>query len=899
MHRHLLLLLLLLIVATTQAQEHAPDAYKEHALRHEGDAARGKSLFHEARSLCANCHSVDGNASKAGPDLYAAGDAFGRRDLIDAVLKPSTTIAPGYGAVIVETTAGTSYIGTLKQKTDSKIELMGVDGKLVSLALTDVEKQSGSPISLMPEGLHASLSREEFTDLIEYLVSLKQPESTLVSNHGAPRDIPPLAKPVKLRPLFADSFQLPRGKAETGLSSFRQVPGFPNTFLVLHQKGMIWRAEKTSIGETRIEFLDLSLEVFSDRGPNGLLDVTFHPEFNENRKYYLFYQVLEESEVVTRIVERQFSEDFTRDSGQPARELMKISSVAEDHSGGCLAFGPDGFLYLVMGDTGPHHDPNGHAQNQQLLLGKMMRIDVDQQDPGLAYAIPKDNPFVNQPDIRPEIWAYGLRNPWRFCFDRLTGDLWLADVGQDRAEEVALIRRGDNHGWNVYEGFDPFSNAFRNESESYVQPLFAYGRKYGNSITGGHVYRGDKRSSFYGVYVCGDYNSKLLFGITRKDGKLENARQIGTIPQRLVSFSEDEAGQLYAIGYEGTIYQIDFSEAQFDLENRVEQTSFGKTKEGLNVQLVSLRNAHGMSAEIITYGAIIKKLNVPDKEGNIANVVLTTDTLEEFERFNGAAAVIGRVANRIQGAQFELDGTTYHLTANSGKNSIHGGRNGFAQSVWTVEGTSGTETESSVKLSYVSQDGEEGFPGTLKTSVTYTLTDKNVFRIDYEAETDKPTIVNLTNHAYFNLAGEGTCLDHTLSIPTAYYTPTDTDLIPTGEILSLADTPMDFRQRTRIGARIEQLNPRFNGYDHNFILGSDGDLKLAAKLTDPKSGRVMLVHTTQPAVQLYTGNHLDHRAVCLETQHYPDAIHHKHFPSIVLRPNHKWHETAVFSFHIE
>ncbi|MEZ5326214.1 MAG: PQQ-dependent sugar dehydrogenase [Verrucomicrobiales bacterium] len=563
--RTLIITSLLALISLTglRADVRTPEVYKEHALRHDGDVSKGKALFNDARALCSNCHSVDGSASKAGPDLFAAGDAFGRRDLIESVLNPSGTIAPGYGTITVEAKDGTSVIGTLKQKNDAKIELMGVDGKLVSIPVADIEKQSGSPVSLMPEGLFAGFTREEFTDLIEYLVSLKQPESTTASNAGAPREIPAIAHPVDLKPLFAEPFVLPRGLAETGLSSFRQVPGFPGVFLVLHQKGTIWRTEKTAASETRAVFLDLEVEVFSDRGPNGLLDVTFHPKFSENRKYYLFYQVLENEQVVTRIVERRFSEDFKGDSGEPARELMKIASVAEDHSGGCLAFGPDGFLYLVMGDTGPHHDPNGHAQNLALLLGKMIRIDVDNRDRGLAYAIPTENPFRNQPNVRPEIWAYGLRNPWRFCFDRLTGDLWVADVGQDRAEEVNLVHGGENFGWNIYEGFEPFSNQYRQEGKEYTQPLFAYHRKYGNSITGGHVYRGDKGSSFYGVYVCGDYNSKLLFGITQKDGVLTAARQIGTIPQRLVSFSEDEAGDLYAIGYEGMIYKIDFTAARF------------------------------------------------------------------------------------------------------------------------------------------------------------------------------------------------------------------------------------------------------------------------------------------------------------------------------------------------
>ena len=330
---------------------------------------------------------------------------------------------------------------------------------------------------------------------------------------------------------------------------------------------------------------------------------------------------------------------------------------------------------------------------------------------------------------------------------------------------------------------------------------------------------------------------------------------------------------------------------------RVEQADFGKTQEGSEVKLVTLRNSKGMIARIITYGAIIQELQAPDRNGNFTNILLTTDNLERFQRgFNGAAAVIGRVANRIGGAQFELDGTTYKLTVNERKNTIHGGRKGFAQSVWTVEDAPVKSNESSVKLSYLSKDGEEGFPGNLRVSVVYSLTDNNELRIDYEAGTDKPTIVNLTNHAYWNLAGGGSCLDNILWIPSQSYTPTDAESIPTGEILPLKGTLMDFSQPTRIGDRIQQLKPKMSGYDHNYILGSAKGLKMAARLVEPGSGRIMEVRTTQPAVQLYTANHLGHTAVCLETQHYPDAIHHDNFPSIVVRPGAPLKETTLFTF---
>ena len=541
------------------------DEYRKFALTRQGDVARGAKLFaDEQRLACAKCHSINGTASKAGPDLFAVGDKFGRRDLVDAVLMPSATISPGYGTVVVETKAGVEYQGVLKQANDAGLQLMGADGKLVTIATADIKEKRGSTLSLMPEGLQAGLSLQELADLTEYLATLQQTESTLLSNRGMPAAIPQLNKPVTVRPFFTQELSLPRGRVKTGLTALHQVPGLSNVFLVLHQKGMIWMMEKTATGEEKTVFADLTSEVFSNRGPNGLLDMAFHPKFRENRKYYVKYQVFEEGTVATIIVEKQFSADFKSDSGQNPRRVLKIASVAEDHSGGCLQFGPDGYLYIVMGDTGPHNDPNGHAQNLQLLLGKLLRIDVDHAEAGKPYAIPKDNPFVGRADAQPEIWAYGFRNPWRFCFDKITGDLWLADVGQDRVEEVDIVRRGENYGWNVYEGFEPFSNQYRKEGRNFAQPVFAYRRKYGNSITGGYVYRGDKKSSFYGVYLCGDYTSKRIFGVTQESGALKAVRQIGTVPQGLTSFGTDEAGNIYAVGFEGMIYQLDFSGSRYD-----------------------------------------------------------------------------------------------------------------------------------------------------------------------------------------------------------------------------------------------------------------------------------------------------------------------------------------------
>ena len=547
------------------AQSTSPDDYRRFALTRPGDAGRGARLFSDDSRLgCARCHSVDGSAAKAGPDLAAAGDAFGRRDLVDSVLDPSARIAPGYGTVVVETRDGRTVAGVLKEAGADGVELMDGDGIRARIPAGEILTRTGVDGSLMPAGLHAGLTLEEFGDLIEHLTSLKQPESALAARHGMPRDIPELATPVAVRPFLRQELRVPPGRVQTGLTAFHQVPGRPGTFLVLHQKGIVWRVEKDGSEETRSDFLDLTGEVFSDRGPNGLLDLAFHPRCRENGRYFLKYQVLDKGTVTTVIVERHLSDDRRDDSGRPGRRLIAIPSVAEDHSGGCLQFGPDGFLYFAMGDTGPHHDPHGHAQDMRRLLGKMMRIDVDRADPDRGYAVPSDNPHVGQAGVPGEILASGFRNPWRFSFDPATGDLWLADVGQDRVEEVALVRRGENHGWNVHEGFEPFSNQYRRDGQSYTAPVFAYGRKFGNSITGGHVYRADPTSTFHGVYLCGDFTSKRIFGITQRDGVLKDVRQIATLPQSLVSFGRDEAGRIYAVGFEGMVYELDFSGSRFD-----------------------------------------------------------------------------------------------------------------------------------------------------------------------------------------------------------------------------------------------------------------------------------------------------------------------------------------------
>jgi aldose 1-epimerase len=302
-----------------------------------------------------------------------------------------------------------------------------------------------------------------------------------------------------------------------------------------------------------------------------------------------------------------------------------------------------------------------------------------------------------------------------------------------------------------------------------------------------------------------------------------------------------------------------------------------------------------MSAKVMTYGAILTELRMPDWKGNATNVVLGADSFDQYLRgFRAPAAIIGRVANRTANARFTLDGVEYKLSANNGPNHLHGV---FDKVLWQAQALPSSSRQAAVQFSYLSKDGEDGLPGNVSVKVTCTLTDENELRLDYEATTDKPTPINLTSHAYFNLAGGGSVLDHELWLAAARYTPADDNQIPTGDIAAVKGTPLDFTTPTRIGARIDQLKPKPGGYDHNFVLDS-GTKPLApvARVFEPVSGRVMEVRTTEPGLQIYTANHLNHSALCLETQHYPDSVNHPAFPSTILRPGQTFKSTTVFSF---
>jgi aldose 1-epimerase len=342
-----------------------------------------------------------------------------------------------------------------------------------------------------------------------------------------------------------------------------------------------------------------------------------------------------------------------------------------------------------------------------------------------------------------------------------------------------------------------------------------------------------------------------------------------------------------------------------------ERMDFGKTPEGTPVELFVLTNGK-MTAKVMTYGAILTELQVPDLNGKPGDVVLGFDNLASYLAGHPHfGATTGRVANRIAKGRFTLDGKEYMLAVNNGPNSLHGGLKGFDKVVWKAEDVSGPGGPA-VKLTYTSPDGEEGYPGNLTATVTYTVTPDNGLKIDYTAVSDKATPVNLTNHTYFNLGGpaSGDILRHELILAADEYTPADETLIPTGKLAPVKGTPLDFTSPTPIGSRFDQLEGEPRGYDHNFVLRGDGKTPtLGARVYDPGTGRVLEMLTTEPGVQLYTANFLNgtikgkegvvykkHQAFCLEAQHFPDSVHHASFPSTILRPGEKYTQTTIYKF---
>ena len=358
--------------------------------------------------------------------------------------------------------------------------------------------------------------------------------------------------------------------------------------------------------------------------------------------------------------------------------------------------------------------------------------------------------------------------------------------------------------------------------------------------------------------------------------------------------------------------------ANQDPKMSIEKSDFGKTHDGEAVELYTLRNANGLTAKVLTYGAIIYSLDVPDRAGHFTNVTANCVSVADYETKSPCfGALIGRYANRIAGAQFILEGRRISLPSNAGPNHIHGGVRGFHKRVWKAEPIRGQDFVG-LKLIYVSKDGEEGYPGRLVCTVAYELNNRNEWKMDYSAKTDKTTVVNLTNHSYWNLAGSesGTVLDQVLTVDADKYLLADDALIPTGEIVPVQGTPVDFRKPHRVGERMPEIKEKQfgGGYDHCMVIThkEPGHLDFCAKLKDPASGRTMEVFTTQPGVQIFSANfqpgslagpggyaYPRHLGLCLETQHFPDSPNKPQFPSTVLNPGETYHEVTVHKFGVE
>jgi aldose 1-epimerase len=337
---------------------------------------------------------------------------------------------------------------------------------------------------------------------------------------------------------------------------------------------------------------------------------------------------------------------------------------------------------------------------------------------------------------------------------------------------------------------------------------------------------------------------------------------------------------------------------------------FGRTPDGQEIFIYTLTSSKGLRARITNFGATLVSIEVPDRHGNLADVTLGFDNLDQYVKPNAyLGATVGRYGNRIGNAKFTLGGVEYKLTANEGSHQLHGGKVGFDKKVWTTQEAVAAENEAWVKMTYLSADGEEGYPGNLRCTMSYILTNDDELRFSYEAQTDKKTVINLTNHSYWNLGGpdSNNILGHELMINAGKFTVISKDLIPTGMIASVVDTPLDFTRPRAIGERMRQIG---KGYDHNYVLrGPDKTMKLCARVHELSTGRVMEIHTTEPGVQLYTGNYLNgslagkggkaygkHAGFCLETQHFPDSPNKPQFPSTVLSPGEKYTSTTIHKF---
>lgn len=554
-----------MFVATSASAQNdaasAIDAYRSKVLAERGNRERGRRVYEDkAKSRCGLCHAIEGKGNVLGPDLLGVGSRYDRPGLLESILSPSARIHPDYVGTIAVTKSGKTLTGIMKPVSGTQVEFAINETDKVRINLDEIEEKRPSPVSTMPAGLHERMTTAEMADLLAYLGEFRSTAVGTLQDARDPREIARATSGVAFEPIIQpdQSFRRPVW--------FGAVPGQAATNAVIEfSNAHVWLLRNDGGKQERSPFVDLRTETRAGE-LTGIMSIAFHPDYVHNRRYFLkVHSPVSSGALTVNIVERKATADGLSDSGEPSRIRLKIPVFSEIHNGGDLAFGPDGYLYLGMGDTGPQEDPRGHGQDLNVLLGKILRIDVDKTQDDLDYAIPVDNPFVNQPNVRPEVWAYGMREPWRISFDKKTGDLWIGDVGQNRFEEVAIVRAGENHGWNVFEGFQPHSDRFSSKNSEYVPPIFAYNHAVGPSVTGGFVYRGNRSPAMFGKYIFGDYESRRVWALEQVDRRIKSIIEIGRAPDRIVSFGTDSDGEIYMVGYDrGLIYRLNFSEINLD-----------------------------------------------------------------------------------------------------------------------------------------------------------------------------------------------------------------------------------------------------------------------------------------------------------------------------------------------
>ena len=633
----------------------------------------------------------------------------------------------------------------------------------------------------------------------------------------------------------------------------------------------------------------------------GLLDVIAHPGFAQNGWIYLAYTEAGEAPGTsgTVVVRGRIRDGGWTDQETIFRADQKFYNTDTSHYGCRFLFDPTGHLFFTIGDRGQFEA----AQDLASPFGKIHRVLADGR-------IPPDNPFVGRADALASVWSYGHRHVQGLGYHPVTGRLWTTEHGPIGGDELNRIEPGRNYGWPLISaGVDPTST-YTDDRPGLTAPSAQWTPSIAPS--GIAFYTGDKFPGWKNQLLVAGLAGQQLRRVETDGDRVVRQEVLfqGFGRVRTVTVRPDGLPYLLFDGTSGRfarLVPVATDPALAAARPAVRRSVFGRTADGVEVESYTLANRAGSTAQILTLGAIIADLRLPDRTGVFSGVVqkITPDPAGFEKGFKNAAAVIGRVANRISDARFTLDGRTYPLAANAAPHHIHGGPRGFDSRVWRAEIPD--PAQAAVRLTLVSPDGDQGFPGTLTVSVTYTLTAENTLRLDYEATTDRPTPLNLTNHAYFNLGSGGDVLDHEVLLAADRYTVVDAALIPTGEIAPVRGTPLDFTVAARLGARVPALTAFYpkSRYDHNFVINrppGDTALRFAARVYDPASGRQLEAWTTEPGVQLFTSPLSAEPVIarigffCLETQHYPDAVNRPEFPSTILRPGETFRSATEYRF---